>query len=316
MTKAFHSSSMEILLAEDSPTQAEKLRYLLESEGYTVRTASDGKQALAAARQRKPALIISDVMMPVMDGFTFCSEIKHDERLNEIPVVLLTSLSDIRDIMKGLECGADNLIRKPYEDQYLLARVDYLLMNHELRKSQKLQMGMEIYLGGQKHFITAERQQIVDLLISIYEDAIHINKELHARQLELAHSNHLLNGLYRIAEGLNQAVTEREVCEKALEYALELPGVQAGWLYLWNNGAFQLDASCNDPPFLAMGGNEESCECWRLFLAGELGRAARMINCSRLMPDSDNSFSLPCHASIPLWAGSQNLGIMNLMGKP
>jgi diguanylate cyclase (GGDEF)-like protein len=175
---------------------------------------------------------------------------------------------------------------------------------------------MEIYLGGQKHFITAERQQIVDLLISIYEDAIHINKELHARQLELAHSNHLLNGLYRIAEGLNQAVTEREVCEKALEYALELPGVQAGWLYLWNNGAFQLAASCNDPPFLAMGGNEESCECWRLFLAGELGRAARMINCSRLMPDSDNSFSLPCHATIPLWAGSQNLGIMNLMGKP
>jgi diguanylate cyclase (GGDEF)-like protein len=306
---------MEILLAEDSPTQAEKLRYLLESEGYATRTATDGKQALAAARQHRPALIISDVMMPVMDGFTFCKEIKHDERLEDIPVILLTSLSDIRDIMKGLECGADNFIRKPYEDQYLLARVDYLLMNHEMRKSQKLQMGMEIYLGGQKHFITAERQQIVDLLISIYEDAIHINKELHARQLELAHSNHLLTGLYRIAEGLNRAVTEREVGEKALEYALELPGVQAGWLYLWNNGAFQLAASCNEPPLLAAGGIEVSCDCWRLFLSGELGRAARMISCSRLMPESGNSFSLPCHASIPLWANSQHLGIMNLMGR-
>jgi diguanylate cyclase (GGDEF)-like protein len=306
---------MEILLAEDSPTQAEKLRYLLESEGSATRTATDGRQALSAARQHRPALIISDVMMPVMDGFTFCNEIKHDERLKDIPVILLTSLSDIRDIMKGLECGADNFIRKPYEDQYLLARVDYLLMNHEMRKSQKLQMGMEIYLGGQKHFITAERQQIVDLLISIYEDAIHLNKELHARQLELAHSNHLLTGLYRIAEGLNRAVTEREVCEKALEYALELPGVQAGWLYLWNNGAFQLAASCNEPPLLAVGRIEASCDCWRLFLSGELGRAARMINCSRLMPDSDHSFSLPCHASIPLCASGQNLGIMNLMGR-
>lgn len=314
MTKTPHNSSIEILLAEDSPTQAEKLRYLLESKGYAIRMAGDGKQALASARQRKPDLIISDVMMPVMDGFTLCNEIKHDERLNDIPVILLTSLSDIGDILKGLESGADNFIRKPYEDRYLHARVEYLLMNHELRKSQKLQIGMEIYLGGQKHFITAERQQIVDLLISIYEDAIHINRELHARQLELAHSNHLLNGLYRIAEGLNRAITEREVCEKALEYALELPGVEAGWLYLRNNGTLQLAASCNEPPFFAEGKTGESCECWHLFLAGELGRTTRMINCNRLVPDSDN-FNLPCHASIPLWAGSQNLGIMNLVGK-
>jgi len=314
MTQMHDSSGIEILLAEDSPTQAEKLRYLLESKGYTTRVAVDGKQALALARQRKPALIISDVMMPVMDGFTFCREIKHDGGLNDVPIILLTSLADIRDIMKGLECGADNFIRKPYEDRYLFARIDYLLMNQELRKSQKLQIGMEIYLGGQKHFITAERQQIVDLLISIYEDAIHINKELHARQLELAHSNHLLNGLYRIAEGLNRAVTEREVCDKALEYALELPGVEAGWLYLWNNGALQLAASCNEPPFFATEKTGDSCECWHLFLAGELGRTARIIHCSRLMPDPDN-FSPPCHACIPLWAGSQNLGILNLMGK-
>ena len=229
-SKKDSTSNVEILLAEDSPTQAEKLRYLLETHGYMVLAASNGKEALAAARRRKPTLIISDVMMPEMDGFVLCGEIKRDEQLKDIPVILLTSLSDIRDIMKGLECGADNFIRKPYEDQYLLARVDYLLINHELRKNQKMQMGMEIYLGGQKHFITSERQQIVDLLISIYEDAVHLNRELHARQLELTHSNHLLTGLYRIAEALNQAASEHEVCEKALEYAMELPGVEAGWL--------------------------------------------------------------------------------------
>ena len=64
----------EILIAEDSPTQAEKLRYLLEEHGYSVVATSNGKQALAAARQRKPALLVSDVMMPEMDGYTLCRE--------------------------------------------------------------------------------------------------------------------------------------------------------------------------------------------------------------------------------------------------
>ena len=55
-----------------------------------------------------------------------------------------------------------NFIRKPYDNEYLLSRISYLLMNLTLRKNQKMQMGMEIFLGGQKHFITAERQQILD----------------------------------------------------------------------------------------------------------------------------------------------------------
>ena len=314
-SKKHSAGNVEILLAEDSPTQAERLRYLLEEHGYTVMAASNGKQALAAARLRKPTLIISDVMMPEMDGFALCGEIKRDEQLKDIPIILLTSLSDIRDIMKGLECGADNFIRKPYEDQYLLSRIDYLLINHQLRENQKMQMGMEIYLGGQKHFITAERQQIVDLLISIYEDAIHLNQELHARQRELTHSNRLLNGLYRIAESLNQAVTERDVCEKALEYAMELPGVEAGWLYLWENNNFRVAAARNIPSSLltaeAMGG---LCECQRLFLGGGLGRVTNICECKQLVEAGHITSGLSCHASVPLWIGSQNQGIMNLMG--
>lgn len=70
------NNGIEVLIAEDSPTQAEKLQYMLEEHGYAVTVAPDGKQALAAARQRKPALIVTDVMMPEMDGFTLCGEIK------------------------------------------------------------------------------------------------------------------------------------------------------------------------------------------------------------------------------------------------
>lgn len=277
------NSSVDILIAEDSPTQAEKLQYLLEEHGYTVMTAPDGKQALAAARRRKPALIVSDVMMPEMDGFALCGKIKRDDQLKDVPVILLTTLSDVGDIMKGLECGADNFIRKPYEERYLLARVDYLLMNNELRKNQKMTMGVEISLGGQTHFITAERQQIVDLLISVYEEAVHISEELRARQRELSDSNSTLAGLNHIAEGLNRAVSEREVCDEVLERVIELPGVQAGWISLWENDVFRMVAVRNLPPALMREGAMDGlCECRRRFLTGKLDHVTNILECERL----------------------------------
>jgi signal transduction histidine kinase len=177
--------SVEILIAEDSPTQAEQLRHLLEQVGYQVTVAATGKQALTVVHTRRPALIVSDVVMPEMDGYALCKAIKTDGKLKEIPIVLLTSLSSAQDVMKGLECGADNFIRKPYDEKYLLARIDHILINQELRKDQKVHMGVEIYLGGQKYFITAERQQMLDLLFSIYEEVGHINKRLEETNKEL-----------------------------------------------------------------------------------------------------------------------------------
>ena len=121
---------VEILIAEDSPTQAEQLRYLLEQHGCVVASAANGKEALAAARRRKPDLIISDVVMPEMDGYGLCKRIKSDEKLKNIPFVLVTMLSDTQDVIRGLECGADNFIRKPYDERYLLSRIHYLLINN------------------------------------------------------------------------------------------------------------------------------------------------------------------------------------------
>src|SRR5713101_3075962 len=103
---------VEILVAEDSPTQAEQLKHLLTERGYTVRVAANGKQALAAMHQCKPTLIISDVVMPEMGGYALCKEIKSQAELKDVPVILLTSLSKAQDVIKGLECGADNFIRK------------------------------------------------------------------------------------------------------------------------------------------------------------------------------------------------------------
>ncbi|MDO8768462.1 MAG: EAL domain-containing protein [Burkholderiaceae bacterium] len=310
------NGKVEILIAEDSPTQAERLRHLLEQHGYSVTAAANGREALALLERRKPTLVISDIVMPELDGYGLCKAIKADMKLKDIPVMLVTTLADPQDVIRGLECGADNFVRKPYEERYLLSRIDYLLMNHELRKNQKMQMGMEINLGGQRHFISSDRQQILDLLISTYEQAVQINEDLKQRDKELEHSNQVLNGLYRIADGLNHAASEREVLELALERALELPGIQAGWVSLRDGDTgHRLVAARNLPPALevsgALGGD---CACRRRLDSGELDHVTNIMECERLGKAKGDTRGLRYHASVPLWHGGRTLGVMNLVG--
>src|SRR5450830_156359 len=108
---------IEILIVEDSPTQAERLRRLIQSLHYNARVAANGQLALAAIRERKPHLVLSDIVMPEMNGYELCRAIKSDPTLRDIPVILVTSLNDPKDIIRGIECGADNFIRKPYADE-------------------------------------------------------------------------------------------------------------------------------------------------------------------------------------------------------
>jgi signal transduction histidine kinase len=189
-------------------------------------------------------------------------------------------------------------------------------MNQELRKSEKVRFGMEISLMGQRHNITSERQQILDLLISTYEQAVQINEELQARQKELAHSSQMLHGLYRIAEGLNRCTSEQEVADKALERAMELPGVEAGWLYLrGGESGFHLAAVRGLPPSLALpGAMEGDCLCRRNLLSRDLGHVTNILECERLRKSEEGLHGLRGHASIPLNIGDQALGVMNLAG--
>ena len=308
------NGSVEILIVEDSPTQAEQLRNLLEEAGYKVRAAANGQEALAAARKHKPTLIISDIVMPEMDGYAFCKEIKSKKKLEDIPVVLLTQLSSPEDVIKGLQCGADNFIRKPYDPKYLLSRVEYILTNRKLRSTEKVHMGLEIYLSGQRHFITSERQQILDLLVSTYEEAVCLNEELKVKQKDLARSYQSLNGLYFIAEGLNKCTNVQEVSEKALERSMQLPGVRAGWIVLREGEVgFRVQAVHNLPPVLERpGAMEGDCFCRQQLLSGELDHAANIMECERLQTAEGERYGLRYHASIPLRADSRTLGIMNL----
>lgn len=184
---------IEILIAEDSPTQAEKLRYLIERAGYRTRMANNGRVALESLKQKPVNLVLSDIVMPEMDGYTLCRAIKAEPSLEHIPVILLTTLADPKDIIEGLDCGADNFIRKPYEAEHLLTRVQHVLVNQALRKLRNSSgVGIEIFLGGQRYFINAERQQILDLLISTFEQAVRVNEELKIREQQISDLNALL----------------------------------------------------------------------------------------------------------------------------
>lgn len=199
MSTTTTEASLEILIAEDSATQAQRLQFILEQQGYRVTAAANGRLAHEAAQRRKPALIISDVVMPEMTGYELCQRIKSDPQLADVPVVLVTTLSDPHDVIRGLECRADNFIVKPYEANQLLRRIQFVLANSQMRGNEHSGMGLKIMFSGQKHFITADRLQILNLLLSTYEAAMQRNEELSSTR----------DALQRLAHELEDRVRSR-----------------------------------------------------------------------------------------------------------
>jgi len=197
----------EILIIEDSPTQAEQLRYILERHNYRVSTAFDGREALSAIAVRKPALIISDIVMPEIDGYELCRRIKANDAWRDIPVILLTTLSDPQDVIRGLECGADNFITKPYNEEYLVSRIKHMQMDRHRPKRENSTDVLELNFGGQSYVIKADCQQILNLFLSTYETAIQKNRELSQARDELCELNeHLEKRVAERTEELSQSV--------------------------------------------------------------------------------------------------------------
>jgi signal transduction histidine kinase len=198
----------KILVAEDSPTQAERLRILLKEAGYEVEVANDGDDALMRARQLPPDLVISDVVMPNMDGYTLCRLLRSTERTRRIPIVLLTSQSGPADIIRGLEHGADNFIVKPFEDDDLLKRVARIFEHLDLREQETLVVEITLALGtGQRLTITADKQQIMELLFATAERLGRVNTELERSQKALKeHVEELETKVQERTAELNQSL--------------------------------------------------------------------------------------------------------------
>ncbi len=116
-----------LLVADDNATNRDILVTRLETHGYQLLQAADGEEALACAREQHPDLILLDVMMPKLDGFEVCRQVKNDATLPFTPIILVTAKADSSDVVAGLDAGADEYLTKPIDQAALVARVRSML---------------------------------------------------------------------------------------------------------------------------------------------------------------------------------------------
>jgi signal transduction histidine kinase/FixJ family two-component response regulator len=131
-TRAGHGE--RILLADDNADMREYIRRLLADKGYAVETVANGEAALAAARRERPDLVLSDVMMPGVDGFGLLAALRRDPALGKLPIILLSARAGEEARVEGLDAGADDYVSKPFSARELLARVRANLQLARLRR--------------------------------------------------------------------------------------------------------------------------------------------------------------------------------------
>jgi adenylate cyclase len=170
-----------ILIVDDHETNRDIFMTRLATRGYELLQASDGEQAVAVARASRPDVILLDVMMPKLDGFEVCKRLKGDPSLPFMPIILVTAKADPKDVVMGLDAGADEYLTKPVDQASLLARVRSMLRikdlhdkvtaqaselatwNHTLEKRVTEQLGEIQRIGRLKRFLSP---QVANLIVS------------------------------------------------------------------------------------------------------------------------------------------------------
>ncbi len=171
-------SILDILIVEDSRTQAMLLKEALEHHQLHVSTAEDGVDAIEQIRKQRPQVIISDIEMPRMNGFELCKQLRSDPNFTDLPVILLTGLTDPMDVIKGIACGADSFLTKPCEINFLLSTVRDVVHNKQTQKQCSQGQSMAFFFNGKNHTLQIDQVQITNLLLSTYLNAMQKNQEL------------------------------------------------------------------------------------------------------------------------------------------
>jgi signal transduction histidine kinase len=210
-----------VLIVEDSRTQAEALQLLLAERGYHIEVATSGEEGLRSAQTTRFDLVMSDVLMPGLSGYELCRQIKgRPDTFGSPTVVLLTSLGDPVYIVRGLESGADNYLTKPYKPERLLARIDQILEEREVRREQAMGEGVGITLLGERFTIEAGRGQILNFFLSSFEELIETNRALQESEQALQQTVAREQAARRAAEAATMA---RDVVLATVSHDLRNP---------------------------------------------------------------------------------------------
>ena len=223
MAETIQKTNRKILVVEDSRTQAEYLRHILENEGYRVTLAENGVEALEQLTIDRPALVFTDVLMPEMDGYELCRRIKTTKTTADIPVILVTQLFDPGDVIRGLECGADDFIIKPFESAYIRSRITTIQATMQQPNPDGSLPALPVTVGEKTYMVSASRLRIFQILLSTYEVAVSKNAELLEAQDRLGTLNDQLQKAVEDLKQSNARLTkeniERERVKKALDEA-------------------------------------------------------------------------------------------------
>jgi len=217
------SGQPRVLVVDDSATQAASLAMLLEENGIAARIARSGEQALEMVRAETPDLVLSDVVMPGIDGYEVCRRIKVDLGLARVPVVLLTSLTDQMAIVRALASGADHYVTKPFDPERLVARVRQVLA-HDVAPALILGTPVIIDLLGTSFQINASKEKILDLLISSYGDLVRTSEAVRAAEQR---ARFLAAAGERLSASLDVEGTLRELARIAVPALADLCVVDA-----------------------------------------------------------------------------------------
>ena len=154
-------SKIKIVLAEDEPSLGQILKESLETRGFLVYHAPNGKVAYDYYLQRNPDILVLDVMMPIKDGFTLAKEIRKEN--TSIPIIFLTAKSQIKDVLDGFDNGGNDYLKKPFSMEELIVRIKALLDRNEIKKdTSKIAIGNYIFNYTRfKIFFTSLRLLIV-----------------------------------------------------------------------------------------------------------------------------------------------------------
>lgn len=166
---------MDILIVEDNDELAEVLLDFLAAEGYEAEIAGNGYEALELFSAHSPRLVILDIMLPGMDGFTVCTEIR---RLSDVPVIIVSARGEKTDMLDGLGLGADDYIEKPYDIDILLAKINGIFERRyrgRMIKEGSLTIDCakrEVYLDGRPLPLTVKEYELLLLLVTNKEKVI------------------------------------------------------------------------------------------------------------------------------------------------
>lgn len=158
----------KILVVDDELNIVELIRYNLEANGYKVDFSLNGREGLNKSIQNRPDLILLDIMLPELDGFDVCKELKKNKETMGIPIIMLTAKGEEFDKILGLELGADDYITKPFSVRELLARIKAVLRRNLKQEQEEVMLLGELTICLDRHEVL-KKGEMVDLTLKEFE---------------------------------------------------------------------------------------------------------------------------------------------------